>query len=348
MTKYWSLREELYKATHQWITIVVFLILGCLLGWAGAFIWPSYYRATAQIYVGLNPYRAFSDTRFLALALPKYSNIDDYKNWQMSQLESAIFLDAFLQSTLQELRQRDAYWHDKDIDMLQDMLEAEWRSAGTWSLVARDPDAQRAAQAAEAWSKVSVQRVQEAVHSARDTFILDQELQSIADQKTAASTRIHALFSTRQALLEQSAQIQASPLDKPLEPVDRWQILSLAGSLAQFTPAWLEILDSQPDPDAPAADYIPWIDKVTAHIQSEIFLLQKQFTSLEQDRQHLSEQYAEASDRSLGLSPNLEVQGLKQLAPEPVRPTGLLIILGGLTGLLIWGLSRLVIITTRK
>ncbi|MEW5870935.1 MAG: hypothetical protein AB1894_16800 [Chloroflexota bacterium] len=347
MNKYWSLREEIYKATHQWTIIIIFLGLGCLLGWLSAYIWPSYYRAAVNIYIGLNPYRAFSDANFLAVALPKYSNIDDYKNWQMSQLEAAIFLDEILQATLEKLQGQDPYWQDKDVQALASMLEAEWRSAGTWSLIARDPDELHAAQAADAWSDVAIHRVQEAIISARNTFMIDQEMQALANEAAKASARQHSLSFSQAELLEWQKNTSQSSSNEPLSPFERWRVLSLGESLAQFTPLWQDILRDQPEPDAPASTYSPWVDRVTGLMQTEIDSLPIQAAELEDQRQQLKQEYFLQADHSLGLSATLTVEGLQALEPERVRPTGLLTILGGVIGLLIWLLSRLVIITAK-
>ena len=138
--KAWSLAKELYRSFHQWPVILLFMGVGALVGWSLTFMLPANYRAVEQVYVGLNPYRAFSDANFLAVARPKYSNIDDYKNWQMSQLETVIYLDTFMDATLDRLRKQDPYWDNMDANQLFNILEADWRTAGVWSLIATHPD----------------------------------------------------------------------------------------------------------------------------------------------------------------------------------------------------------------
>ncbi len=139
--KFWSLAEELYRAFHQWPIILLFVVAGSLTGWVLAYLLPADYRAAQQVYVGLNPYRSFSDANFLALARPKYSNIDDYKNWQMAQLETVIFLEPIISETLTKLKDLDPYWQSYSAAQIKDLFEADWRSAGVWSLVAyhREP-----------------------------------------------------------------------------------------------------------------------------------------------------------------------------------------------------------------
>ena len=158
MKKDWTIREEFYKAFHQWPSMIAFFLLGCLLGWLAYFVWPPNYQATAQISVGLNPYRTFSDTAFLALAKPKFRNLDDYKNWQMSQLETIIYTNQFIDPTLDLLRTEDPYWQAIDREELRSMLSVGWRTTGLWDLKAEHREALRATQAAESWSKVTIDR----------------------------------------------------------------------------------------------------------------------------------------------------------------------------------------------
>ncbi len=193
MNNKWSLSEEIYRAFHRWPTLAGVILLGCLAGWLVSFLMPPYYRAITYIYVALNPYRTYSDTNFLALARPKYSNIDDYKDWQMTQLESVIYLDEFILETLDRLRETNPDWQDFTAAELREILEADWRSAGTWSLIANSPDSDLAEQASSTWSAVVVERVRVAIESARQTFVIDQDLQAISEQIHLNSLRVDEL-----------------------------------------------------------------------------------------------------------------------------------------------------------
>jgi hypothetical protein len=76
----WSLSEELYRSFHQWPRISLFFVIGCLVGWLITWLLPANYRASAIVYVALNPYRTYEDANFLANVNPEYTNLDDYKN----------------------------------------------------------------------------------------------------------------------------------------------------------------------------------------------------------------------------------------------------------------------------
>ena len=347
MNKNWTLREAIYEMLHRWPSLIAFFAVGCLLGWGASLIWPSFYRATSQIYVGLNPYRAYSDTNFLALTAPKYSNVDNYNLFQMSQLDGVIFLDEYLQETLKTLQRLDPYWEGTTVDQLRLMLDAGWRSAGAWSLVVEHPDSKRAEQVAQAWSQVVKKNVKDSVASAQKTFMTDQHLESITAERTKAELRRQELFSTRAALQSWEQSLQLLPAGQPLEPAARWKLFALAARLAQFTPGWVALLQDQPAPDSPPESYLGWIDQIIPYMDAELSALGEQIQTLEQKSNELAEQYTLESQNSLGLSPNIEIKELESLPTRIIRPTSRLVLIGGIIGLLIWLLTILVIIARR-
>ncbi len=343
----WSLPDELYHSLHQWPLILAFLGLGALLGWGLSFVLPTEYKATQQVYVGLNPYRAFSDAVFLAVARPAYSNIDDYKNWQMSQLETVIHLDNFMQATLDLLQQEDSFWKEVTTEQLSNMLKADWRSAGVWSLTATHRNPLRAEQAARAWKALAVLKVEQAILAARETFMVDQELQANSNARLQAQLRLKLLDESKSALVNWNETAQQYPPDQPLKPTQREAILALGLYPTEYSPAWSAILKTQPEQDARPDEYIAWNQAIIKQIQFEMPLLEKSITQLEIDREKIAARYAVQAELSLGISPNLAFEGFAEGSARPMRSTGVWIILGSLVGLLTWGLSQLVMINKR-
>jgi hypothetical protein len=347
MTRHWDLRNEFYRLFHRWPAMLAFFVLGCLLGWLLAYLWPAYFKASRDVYVGLNAYRTYSDTNFLALAKPRYSNIDNYHYWQMNQLDTILVMDSLLQETLNELRDQDPYWDSLNIQDLRDLLDTDWRTAGEWSLSVSHPDQARARQALEVWSDLAVERAQAAVGSARETFMIDQELEQIAGDLSSARQRLQALAASRTDLQDWLEQAASLPADEPLSPAERWRIFSAATSLALDDPAWRVILASQPSVDAYPDAYRTWIAQVMQQIESEIDALPDHIAVLEEQRDALKEKYSAESANSLSLSPNLEIQQIGPVSTQIIRPTTTLILVGGVIGLLAWLFIELIRITRR-
>jgi hypothetical protein len=347
-TRDWRLSEALYEALHQWPIIILFCLAGALIGWAVSYLWPPTYRTRAEIVASLNPYRAYSDTQFFVLANPQYTNIDDYKNWQMSQLSAAIFTDEIIQPTLEELRQEDSYWSDVNISSLRSMLQAEWRTAGIWTLLADSRSAKRSNQAVRAWSRNAVSGVKQAIFAAEQLIQVDEALQSIIAgqaQNTLLQEEYRTTKKTLQELLENATDL---PQDKPLQPVERWQVLYLASRVAQFSPAWVEILNNPPAEDALPEDYVNWVEQIIVAINNELPMLTQRGEYLEEQSRLLSSEYENQLAASLGLSPNLVIKSLDKSSPEIIRPTALIILIGTISGLLVWAIWLLASLTRQR
>jgi hypothetical protein len=347
MNRFWTLRDEYYRLFHRWPTMAGFFALGCLLGGLLSYIWPAYFKASRDIYVGLNAYRAYSDASFLALAKPRYANIDNYHYWQMNQLNTILVTDSLLQETLDELRSLDPYWESVDIQGLRDLLDTDWRTAGAWSLNVSHPDQERALQALKVWSKIAVKRVQSAVSSSRLTFMIDQELEQTAEELFAAQQRQQTLTASQASLEDWLEYSTTLPQDQPLSPVEKWRVFSATSALALDEPAWHAILESQPKADASPDSYRIWISQVLEQIALESADLPSRISALEQERTTLAQQYSDESALSLGLSPNIEIEQFGTPNSRIVRPTTTLILVGGFIGLLLWLLIELIKITRR-
>jgi hypothetical protein len=344
----WRLSDALYKAFHQWPIFLVCCLLGALLGWGASRIWPPIFRTRALVYVSLNPYRMYSDSQFLAFVYPQYTNIDDYKNWQMSQLSSVLLTDTIIQKTLDDLRQEDSYWNDISLASLRHMLRAEWRTAGSWTLLADNKSAKRSNQAVRAWSRNAVSGVKQAIFASEQLIQVDTALQKIISDQADNKQQKETYEATQQLLQNWLQSASALPQDQPVDAAERSKILYLAGRVSQFTPAWLELLAASPPADALPADYMEWVQQLLVAIENEIPLLTQQGEALEQQRRQIAETYNQLQEASLGLSPNLVIKSIEKTPPEVIRSTSLMVLIGTITGFLAWVYWLFVYITRQR
>jgi hypothetical protein len=344
----WRLSEALYTALHQWPIIILFCLAGALLGWAASYLWPPTYRTRAEVTASLNPYRAYSDTQFFVLANPQYTNIDDYKNWQMSQLSAAIFTDDIIQKTLDDLRQEDSYWNDISLSRLRSMLRAEWRTAGIWTLLADSRSAKRSNQAVRAWSRNAVSGVKEAIFAAEQLIQVDDALRAVVTEQAKTALLQDEYLTTQKSLQEWLGSASSLPQDQPLQPTERWRLLYLTARVAQFAPGWVDILNNQPVADASPEAYVNWINQIIVAMDKELPFLAQREEYLGTQQKLLSENYQDQLAASLGLSPNLVIKSLDKSSPEVIRPTALLILIGTITGLLVWAVWLFAWITRQK
>jgi hypothetical protein len=225
------------------------------------------------------------------------------------------------------------------------MLEIEWRSSGTWSLIANHPNSHFAQQAATAWSEVVVELVTQSVTAARDTFRIDQTLQSNEDALLQATLRQRELTAVQKDLREWQKIAQDSPAAGVMEPTTRWRLLATITQLADYSPAWMKVLDAQPDAGANTQAYQEWVDQTLPLVEDEAETMHQRILFLNQQQIELAERFSQTSQKSLSFSPNIEIQRKEDLAPVKLRPSSTLILVGGVTGLLMGLLSQLVIIT---
>ena len=345
MQTHWNLREALYQALHNWPKMLAFAVLGSLIGLVASLIWPPLYRSSAEVFVALNPYRSYADRDFVAQTKERYSNLDDYKNWQMSQLQSVVFLEEILQDTLERLQQEDGFWSAVSLEQLQAMLHTEWRTAGTWSLVAQDRQSERATQASHAWEAAALQRITAATAASRRLISLDVEMQAVANDQLATRQRQETLEKALAALDEWEQSVASIPQDQPLEPAQRWQVLTIVAHAANFTPQWAALLQSQPAEDAPLKDYLGWVAQALPVIESDLADAEEKLDELEKTGGLLLTQYEQQAEESLGLSPNLEFSHQGQISPQALRPTSLMVLIGAALGLCVWALLELMSIS---
>jgi len=348
-TNEWSFRDEALAATHRWHLIVLFCLVGALVGWLVSLVLPSPHRATKELFVGLNISRS-ADDRFAVehAGLPILSS-NDYKNWQMSSLNSVIYMDSVLDETLSRLRLVDPYWQSVSRQDLAEMLHVYWRNAGKWRLVAEHENPVYAAQAVIAWQDVIVEQVQTAVAQAQSALLVSDEWKAIADRVAQAESQVAGLEQIRRELLERRTDLSSRPASQVLVESDR-SLLRQLFDQAGNPDAWQSLLSTYPPAGSQNDAYTSWLDEALPLLDNQIQISQARIDMLARWQTDLAARYADATDTSLGLSAELLVQKIsdRKLEQEAVRSTGVAILVGAAVGLIIWALTWLVTPALRK
>lgn len=337
MVNEWSVREEAFAIAHRWPIPVLAFIIGSLVGLGIAIIFPSPHRATTDISVAYN-------------ADAIYTNPDDYKNWQLSQLNALAIAPDVLQETVSRLQASDPSWSIVSPENLQKSLILTWRNTGLWHLAAENVQPQKAVQLVQTWSEVILEKYHQAFEGAAQMSAFDRQLYIINQTITQAKWRAAELTSVKAGLqdwLSSTSQVQA---DQPPDNLTRWRLWSLVENAAGSDPAWKALLDGMPSPQAAIQAYSPWVAQAITVIDNEAQTLQSQIDSLAPEQASLAEKQAAATLVSRGLSANLNVEKATRSAPEvvSVRPTSLLALVGGILGFLVWLIAWLARIPFRS
>ena len=337
MNNDWSLRDEILSATQHWPWLALFCFVGCLAGWAISFIWPTPHRATSELYVGLNVYRSSEDANAAEYAGIELVNANDYKNWQMASLNSLTTMDEVIQETLRRLQEADPYWQKVDPAQLAKSLHVYWRNAGKWRLVAENEKPQHAAQAVSVWQEVVLERVHAAVNESQRAMVLEFQLKSITEAQSQIITGTETLKQTQADLANWHTSLAQKDLEMPLDSTERWQLWR---SISQNKPdaSWAPLLVAFPRPQAPVRDYSGWVEQMIPAIEETLQSNENQIADLNAQASEVKRQFAEASQKSRGLSATLDVEKISGARTEHtiVRPTGILLLVGSIIGLVAW------------
>lgn len=351
MNNSWSLREELAEVSQHWYTIILFILVGALVGAGIAWIVPSPYEASSDFYVGLDVYRYLRD-----LNIPiRPEGVNDYKNWQMEDLKMVILSGKTLEETLKLLQQEDPGWNEKTTSELSDMLSVYWRNAGRWRLGAENPDKKSALQAVQAWERAALKEVKYGVEQSQLVMVLDAQIQALAAEQAELEVRKAQVGSAQAALnswllkagaLPESELIQEDLLQELLNPLLAAQINDPGKSISEVLVRW----NNPPSEQDTLKTVKAWAYLASARLQSETESLGDQSSQLNDEMTRLKEHYASASKNSWGLSANLIVRSLTDEPPSvrQSRPISQMILFGAIAGLLLWLLQWMVGISRNK
>jgi len=338
-----ELRDEIFAAAHMWPIITASFLAGSLIGILVSFVWPSPYRATLELIVGLDPYRVAQDNYISEFAEVPFRNADDYKYWQMQQLNALVFSDDYLDETLSRLVDIDTYWQEVSVEELREILQVYWRNAGMWRLAAEVSKSPYAEQAVETWRDVILEKTEDSIAYAREIFLLDLQLQVIRESLLKVRNRLEQLSEVEEALSQIHAELESDDNFNLLNPSERWRLLSLVSQAAGMNLGWQSLLDAFPVSNDHVEDYISWVEKVMIGIGVESETLSNQIESLERESVIVLAEWEDAVQDGDGLAATLTVEKIIGLdtSVRQLRPTYIAALVGGLLGLLVWGVFTL-------
>jgi hypothetical protein len=321
----WNVREEILRAAHRWPLILCCFLIGGLVGFGVSNILPHYYRTEVNLHVSYN-----ADSIF--------RNPDDYKNWNMEQLNVIVVSENVLQKTLARLAEDDPYWKDISTEELANRLQVHWRSVGIWRLVAEDAQPARAKALVLAWKETALEEISAALNNALLAQKFNDQFYASARAKVDASLRTTALTQASAALKEWRDSIVQNDPDQPLDNTSRWRILSLVTQAAGSDLTGDILLAQMPPEGSPLSAYQDWVDQTLIAIDAELPIVQQQLADLTAQSESYYAQWGEKNHIAYGLSMTLTVEDADKAQPvaKPVRLDSTAALVGGCLGLLIW------------
>jgi hypothetical protein len=287
---------------------------------------PTSYRAESGLFVAYN-------------ADAIYRNPDDYKNWQLGELEAFIVTEPVLDATLRKLRVQDPYWDAVSIEDLRTQINSYWRNAGKWRLVAETEEPQRATQLVRAWQETIIEQVGGATTSAVVMLDLNAQIAAKAAEKVRLGLRAEEITGVRDALQSWRNEHDGGEGSTPLTTLERWQLQTISARAANVNSTAVTLIDQIPSADAPANDYISWVDQIIIVFENELAIIGRQIQEIEVGSEELQESLNAASYSAHALTAFLIVEPLSDdlSSAQPVRLSGQMALVGGVLGVLLWG-----------
>lgn len=327
MINEWTLREQVLEISHRWPIPVLAFLVGCLLGWGISYLLPAPYRADTDLSVAYN-------------ADAIYRNPDDYKNWQLGQLDALAISPEVLQETLNRLQAGDPSWKQITLPEFQVMATVSYRNTGIWHLQVTSPKPEHATQAVQTWQDVILEQFNQASTKATEMLALDRQLIPLNDTLVRARWRSAELASVKNGLQTWRGGLAQAASGQPLDEAQRWKAMTLAATAAQLNQAWKELLDQFPTSSAPAQDYQPWVERVLTALDAEVQVMQDQINTLEPQRARVQVQRDQAFQASHGLTAYISLRKASSANQKASaeRSSSLMALAGGLLGFLVWAL----------
>lgn len=345
----WVLRDEILAAFHRWPMILVFILVGSLLGLAFAFLWPPSYRANIELSIQLNPYRALDDLYVPEFTKVEFRNVDDYKHWQMSQLSILVSSDNYLQETLNRLRKIDTYWNSIEVPELRQMINAQWRNAGIWLLSAEAESGLRASEVIETWRDVILEFTDNAISNSRELFQIEISLRSLNNELVELQLNQSALEEIKGNLNEIAISLRAAKSDELISQADRTRLFNLVNQTDFNEPGWQLILEDSPDPGSPSSEYLNWVERASGFMDQKIDSNNMSAQILEDEISRIYSEWEAGLRSGQGLSATLSLANVQDDQPQvkQVRSYSLAALVGAIMGLLVWFLGFLAKITRK-
>ena len=348
--KDWYLAEVVKYAFHRWPIIVAFILVGGLVGAASSIIWPAPYRAVTEIFVGLDVFRAV-ESRYVG----EYANLefrypDDYKRWQMTQLNDLVLSEEYLEETLARLRNQDFYWSRVEpIDLLP-AISVHWRDPGRWQLVAESDTSEQALYLVETWKDVVLDKTNLAIASSQDLFFLDIKLQILESEQVRISLDIDELYGIKDNLVKLRKDLEKGGDDELLGELQYAELTVLFTQAGICVPDWYQPGHEPLSPDSLTQDGLFWIDQAITLLNRRLENLSNQLDEVRSEQVVLMDQWRLSLHSGRGLAATIIVEDYSEVFTRVSQPRspGTATLVGGIFGLLVWGIVILVQINHRQ
>ena len=280
----WILRDEIIKIINKWYLALIIILIGAVVGFLSSYIIPAPYRATVDLYVGIDVTRVNEMEYLIPLASTEPLNLDDYKNWQLKQLSDILYLDIVLRDTLDTLKETDPSWREVTLSDFKKTIDIYWYDTGIWRLEVENRDRSMAEMAAKTWLDTGYGKISDLLSYAEIAAALDSDLQIIKGASSIQKARIARIKAFMDSSQNLSAELDLLTRNETLpddvfDDMQQWILVYLTPS-----DMWQVPLGGFPGKGQLVSSYASWLDRAQVNAATALEESQKQFEILIGDR----------------------------------------------------------------
>ena len=333
----WKHQNKFIQFIKSWPILIALFLGSGLITWGAVQLFPPLQRTTAVLYLGIDITRVYDISSVATYTIAEPFNVDDYKNWQLSQVNSIAISERIANLTLGKLQDLNPYWENIPVSEFQEMQDLDWYDVGIWRLQFQAPETDNALQAVQVWREVLLQDLSRLIQESEDVLEFEGRLRASNTAILKLKTRTAELNLLIEEITAVQEELKNGDPEQTMDDSARAEIWLLIAGASEEGPLWEQILDEIPQRDLPNLEYILWMDQVLAVVESDNESHQAVMEALISDHESLTEDYVREIWEAEGLSASLFIKE-EGSQPEIIKfyPDTQIAFLGSITGLLIY------------
>ncbi len=344
----WKLREKIIQFIRTWPILILVFIGSGVVSWSIVHFFPPAQLAVAEIYIGIDITRVYDVSSLSTYAKTEPFNVDDYKNWQLSQVEGIAFSELIADQSLAELRNLDSYWESVSTIEFLSMQDLDWYDVGVWRMKIQTPDKENALQGVQVWREKLLQELTRLIEESEDVLEFEGRMRATNEAITLLEIRVEELKILRENIDPLLDKFKNLDPEQVVDKLTRDELWSIFVGLAFDDFLWAQTLNDFPDQDQTQLMYTDWLERVLIIIDTDKEKTNQLLETLEGDLVLLTEDYIREINEAQGLSASLYVEELtSDPRMEPYYKDSVIGLAGSFLGLLIY-IMIWVMISERK
>ncbi len=333
----WKLREKIIQFIRSWPLLILVFIGSGVVSWSIVHLFPPAQRAVAEIYIGIDITRVYDVSSMSTYAKTEPFNIDDYKNWQLSQVKGIASSELIADQSLAELRNLNSYWESVSTAEFMNMQGLDWYDVGVWRMLIQAPDKENALQGVQVWRDKLLQELTRLIEESKDVLEFEGRMRAEDEAITQLEIRVDELRILRENIDLFLEKFNDTDSGQVVDKLTRDELWSMFVGTAADDFLWAQTLNDFPDQDQTQLIYMDWLARVLIIIDTDKEKTSQLLETLEGDLVLLTEDYIREINEAQGLSASLYVEELT-LDPrmEPYYKDSVIGLLGSFLGLLIY------------